>query len=101
MSSADPGGRMLGGLVFHQRPFRKYTAFFSMKCSHSGGHLVLGGDRVDRASLYTRVDAPLGVDVKLLRFREPGSSAVGWMQSTGQTSVQLASLTPMHGSLIT
>src|ERR1700689_4655815 len=31
----------------------------------------------------------------------PGSSGVGWMQSTGQTSTQELSFVPMHGSAIT
>src|SRR5689334_6275878 len=32
---------------------------------------------------------------------KPGSSLRGWIQSTGQTSTQAASLTLMHGSVIT
>src|SRR3954452_10840914 len=31
----------------------------------------------------------------------PGSSGVGWMQSTGQTSTHEVSFVPMHGSLMT
>src|SRR6476661_6074306 len=31
----------------------------------------------------------------------PGSSGVGWMQSTGHTSTHDVSLVPIHGSLIT
>ena len=31
----------------------------------------------------------------------PGSSGVGWMQSTGHTSTHELSFSPMHGSVIT
>ena len=65
--------------------------------------LVFGRDRVDRARFdaVVAIDALLGVHVEHLAASEPGSSAVGWMQSTGQISTHEVSLVPIHGSLIT
>jgi hypothetical protein len=51
----------------------------------SSWKIALDGALVDA---QPAVDAGVGVDVELLRGVVVGSSLVGWMQSTGQTSTQ-------------
>jgi hypothetical protein len=59
------------------------------------------GARTHCLNAGVAVDASSGSMYSCSESSKPGSSGVGWMQSTGQTSTDELSFVPMHGSLMT
>ena len=83
----------LTGLGYSCPPPLKYSALTCMNCFHWAENCAFFEYGVEGAggSQALQLTAFVGVDVI------PLSSSVAWIQSTGQTSTQDASFSPMQG----
>ena len=98
-----PPPRVHAGGPRRQRLLAKYSALIWVYFCHSSGSWS-SAKQASTGQASTQASQSMhssGSMYSISAASYPGSSGVGWMQSTGHTSTQELSLVPMHGSAIT